>query len=188
MENYSGFIDHTDEQVGRLVAAIEKSGELDNTLIFYIIGDNGASGEGGLEGTVNEVASLIGIQLGLKGLQDKFDEIGGPSTEPHVPVGWAWAADTPFKWTKQVASHFGGTRNGLIVHWPKGIKAKGELRSQFHHVIDVVPTILEAAGIPRAADCQWHSAKADRGREHALLFRRCGRPFTPHRPILRDAG
>jgi arylsulfatase len=147
MENYSGFLDHTDEQIGRLVSAIEKSGQLENTLIFYVIGDNGASGEGGLEGTVNEVASLNGIQLGLKGLQDKFDELGGPTTEPHVPVGWAWAADTPFKWTKQVASHFGGTRNGLIIHWPKGIRAKGELRSQFHHVIDIAPTVLDAAGI-----------------------------------------
>ncbi len=147
MENYSGFLDHTDEQIGRLVSAIEKSGQRENTLIFYVIGDNGASGEGGLEGTVNEVASLNGIQLGLKGLQDKFDELGGPTTEPHVPVGWAWAADTPFKWTKQVASHFGGTRNGLIIHWPKGIGTKGELRSQFHHVIDIAPTVLDAAGI-----------------------------------------
>ena len=84
---------------------------------------------------------------GSKGLQDKFDELGGPTTEPHVPVGWAWAADTPFKWTKQVASHFGGTRNGLIIHWPKGIGTKGELRSQFHHVIDIAPTVLDAAGI-----------------------------------------
>lgn len=147
MENYSGFLDHTDEQVGRLIAAIEKSGQLDNTLVLYIVGDNGASGEGGLEGTVNEAASLNGIQLGLKGLEDKFDEIGGPTTEPHVPVGWAWAADTPFRWTKQVASHLGGTRNPLVVRWPKGIRAKGELRTQFHHVIDVTPTVLQAAGI-----------------------------------------
>jgi arylsulfatase A-like enzyme len=107
----------------------------------------GASGEGGLEGTVNEVASLNGIQLGLKGLEAKFDEIGSPTIEPHVPVGWAWAADTPFQWTKQVASHFGGTRNPLIVHWPKSISAKGELRMQFHHIIDIAPTVLEAAGI-----------------------------------------
>ncbi|HSE94506.1 MAG TPA: sulfatase/phosphatase domain-containing protein, partial [Methylomirabilota bacterium] len=97
--------------------------------------------------TVNEVASLNGIQLGLKGLEDKFDEIGGPTTEPHVPVGWAWAANTPFRWTKQVASHFGGTRNPLIVHWPKGIRARGELRSQFHHVIDIAPTVLQVAGL-----------------------------------------
>ena len=147
MENYSGFLEHTDVEVGRLIAAVEKAGEMDNTLIFYIVGDNGASGEGGLEGTVNEIASLNGIQLGLAGLEAKFDEIGGPKTEPHVPVGWAWAANTPFQWTKQVASHFGGTRNGVVVHWPKGIRETKGLRTQFHHVIDVAPTLLEAVGI-----------------------------------------
>ena len=147
MENYSGFLEHTDVEVGRLIAAVDKAGEMDNTLIFYIVGDNGASGEGGLEGTVNEIASLNGIQLGLAGLEAKFDDIGGPKTEPHVPVGWAWAANTPFQWTKQVASHFGGTRNGVVVHWPKGIRDKKGLRTQFHHVIDVAPTLLEAAGI-----------------------------------------
>ncbi|MCU0790109.1 MAG: sulfatase-like hydrolase/transferase, partial [Nitratireductor sp.] len=148
MENYSGFLDHTDEQIGRLVAAIGKAGEIDNTLIIYLVGDNGASAEGGLEGTISEIASINGVQLGLPALQAKFDEIGGPTTDPHVPVGWAWAATTPFQWTKQIASHFGGTRNGLIVQWPKGIKAHDEIRSQFHHVIDIAPTVLEAAGIP----------------------------------------
>jgi len=148
MENYSGFLDHTDEQVGRLVAAIEKSGQMDNTLIFYLVGDNGASGEGGLEGTISEMANLNGIYLGLEGLEARFDEIGGPTTDPHIPVGWAWAADTPFQWTKQIASHFGGTRNGLIVHWPKGIRSRNGMRTQFHHVIDLAPTVLEAAGIP----------------------------------------
>ena len=147
MENYSGFLEHTDVQIGRLIAAVEKAGEMDNTLIFYIVGDNGASGEGGLEGTVNEIASLNGVQLGLAGLEAKFDEIGGPETEPHVPAAWAWAANTPFQWTKQVASHFGGTRNALVIHWPKSIAKKGELRSQFHHVIDVVPTVLDVARI-----------------------------------------
>jgi arylsulfatase len=147
MENYSGFLEHTDVEIGRLLAGIEKAGEMDNTLIFYIVGDNGASGEGGLEGTVNEIASLNGIQLGLAGLEAAFDEIGGPKTEPHVPVGWAWAANTPFQWTKQVASHFGGVRNPMVVHWPKGIREKGGLRTQFHHVIDIAPTILEAASI-----------------------------------------
>jgi arylsulfatase A-like enzyme len=148
MENYSGFLDHTDEQIGRLIAAIEKSGEMDNTLIFYMVGDNGASAEGGLEGTISEMAMLNGFQLGLAGLEAKFDEIGGPKTDPHIPVGWAWAVDTPFQWTKQIASHFGGTRNGLIVQWPKGIHAKNGMRTQFHHVIDIAPTVLEAAGIP----------------------------------------
>ncbi len=147
MENYSGFLEHTDVYIGRLVDSIEKAGEMDDTLILYIVGDNGASGEGGLEGTVNEIASLNGIQLGLAGLEAKFAEIGGPATEPHVPAAWAWAVNTPFQWTKQVASHFGGTRNGLVVHWPKGIAAKGELRSQFHHVIDVAPTVLTAAHV-----------------------------------------
>lgn len=148
MENYSGFLDHTDEQVGRLIAALEASGEMDNTLIFYIVGDNGASAEGGLEGTISELASINGVQLGLAEIKAKFDEIGGPGTDPHVPVGWAWAANTPFQWAKQVASHFGGTRNGLIVQWPKGIRDHNGIRTQFHHVIDIAPTVLEAAGIP----------------------------------------
>ncbi|QEG37661.1 arylsulfatase [Bythopirellula goksoeyrii] len=147
MENYAGFMAHTDHHVGRLIDSLEQSGELDNTLVIYIVGDNGASAEGGLEGTFSELASLMGVQLGLQSTIKRIDEIGGPTSEPHVPVGWAWAMDSPFQWTKQVASHFGGTRNPLVVHWPKGIKAKGEQRSQFHHIIDVVPTILEACEI-----------------------------------------
>ncbi len=148
MENYAGFMAHTDHEVGRLIDSLETSGELDNTLVFYIVGDNGASAEGGLEGTFSELASLLGIQLGLDSTINRLDEIGGPTSEPHVPVGWAWAMDAPFQWTKQVASHFGGTRNPMIVHWPEGIKAKGEVRTQFHHVIDVVPTVLEVCKIP----------------------------------------
>jgi arylsulfatase len=148
MENYAGFMAHTDHHVGRLIDSLETSGELDNTLVFYIVGDNGASAEGGLEGTFSELASLLGIQLGLESTINRIDEIGGPTSEPHVPVGWAWAMDAPFQWTKQVASHFGGTRNPLVVHWPKGIKAQGQQRTQFHHVIDVVPTILEACKVP----------------------------------------
>jgi arylsulfatase len=122
---------------------------MDNTLIICIVGDNGASAEGGLEGTVNEVASLNGIQLGLAGLLEKFDQIGGPETEPHVPVAWAWAANTPFQWTKQIASHLGGTRNPMVIDWPSRIADKGGLRSQFLHLIDIAPTVLEAAGIPQ---------------------------------------
>jgi len=148
MENYAAYMAYTDHEVGRLIDSLQASGELDNTLVMYVVGDNGASAEGGLEGTFSEIASLIGVQLGLESTIKRLDEIGGPTSEPHVPVGWAWAMDAPFQWTKQVASHFGGTRNPLVVHWPKGIKAKGELRTQFHHVIDVVPTILEAAKIP----------------------------------------
>ncbi|MCO6043226.1 arylsulfatase [Aeoliella sp. ICT_H6.2] len=154
MENYADFMTHTDHHVGRLIDALENSGELDNTLVIYIVGDNGASAEGGLEGTFSELASLLGIQLGLESTINRLDEIGGPSSEPHVPVGWAWAMDSPFQWTKQVASHFGGTRNPMVIHWPKGIKAKGQVRSQFHHVIDVVPTILEACNIPEPTEVQ----------------------------------
>jgi arylsulfatase len=148
MENYAAYMDYTDYQVGRLIDSLRASGELDNTLVLYIVGDNGASAEGGLEGTFSELASLLGVQLGLESTIKHIDEIGGPTSEPHVPVGWAWAMNAPFQWTKQVASHFGGTRNPLVVHWPKGIKAKGEIHTQFHHVIDIVPTILEATKIP----------------------------------------
>jgi arylsulfatase A-like enzyme len=147
MENYAAFMDHTDDQIGRLIDSLEASGELDNTIVFYIVGDNGASAEGGLEGTFSELASLLGVQLGLASTINRIDEIGGPTSEPHVPVGWAWAMDAPFQWTKQIASHFGGTRNPMVVHWPKGIKSQGEMRTQFHHVIDVVPTILELCDI-----------------------------------------
>jgi arylsulfatase len=148
MENYAAYMAYTDHEVGRLLDSLRESGELENTLVMYVVGDNGASAEGGLEGTFSEIASLLGVQLGLESSINRIDEIGGPTSEPHVPVGWAWAMNAPFQWTKQVASHFGGTRNPMVVHWPKGIRAKGEIRTQFHHVIDVVPTILEACKIP----------------------------------------
>jgi arylsulfatase len=148
MENYAAFMAHTDFHVGRLIDSLRASGELDDTLILYIVGDNGPSAEGGLEGTFNEVASLLGFNPGLASIVKRVDLIGTPESEPHVPVGWAWAMASPFRWTKQVASHFGGTRNPMILHWPKGIKAKGEIRTPFHHCIDVVPTILEACKIP----------------------------------------
>jgi arylsulfatase len=112
------------------------------------VGDNGASAEGGPEGTYNEMMALNGIIGKADQMMDHIDEWGGPNTFPHFAIGWAWASNTPFQWTKQVASHFGGTRNGMVLHWPKGIKAKGEVRSQFHHVIDIAPTVLEAARLP----------------------------------------
>lgn len=148
MENYAAYMAFTDHHIGRYLDTLAAAGELDNTLVMYVVGDNGPSAEGGLEGTFNEVASLVGFNPGLASIVKRIDQIGGPESEPHVPVGWAWAMATPFSWTKQVASHFGGTRNPLIVHWPKGIKAKGERRTQFHHVIDVVPTILDCCRIP----------------------------------------
>jgi arylsulfatase A-like enzyme len=148
METYAGFAEHTDAEVGRLVDALGEMGELDNTLFFCILGDNGASAEGGPYGTVNEMAALNGIIQSAADILPHLDELGGPMTYCHYPVGWAHAMDTPYQWTKQIASHWGGTRNGMIVHWPAGIKSKGEIRSQWHHVIDIAPTILEAAKLP----------------------------------------
>ena len=149
METFAGFAAHTDHEVGRLVAQLEAIGALDNTLFYYIVGDNGASAEGGPEGTYNEMMALNGIIGKADQMMEHIDTWGDPTTFPHFAIGWAWAGNTPFQWTKQVASHFGGTRNGMVLHWPKGIKAKGELRSQFHHVIDVAPTALEAAKLPQ---------------------------------------
>jgi arylsulfatase A-like enzyme len=148
METFAGFAEHTDNEVGRLAAQLDALGELDNTLFFYIVGDNGASAEGGPEGAYNEMMALNGIVGTYDQMAGHVDDWGGPTTFPHYAIGWAWATNSPFQWTKQVASHFGGTRNGMVLQWPKGIKAKGEIRSQFHHVIDVAPTALEAAGIP----------------------------------------
>lgn len=148
METFAGFGEHTDHEVGRLVSQLEKIGALENTLFFYIVGDNGSSAEGGPEGTYNEMMALNGIVGKAEQMLSHIDEWGSPTTFPHFAIGWAWAGNTPFQWTKQVASHFGGTRNGMVLHWPKGIKAKGEIRSQFHHLIDVAPTALEAAKIP----------------------------------------
>ncbi len=148
METFAGFAEHTDHEVGRLVAQLESLGELDNTIFFYIVGDNGASAEGGPEGTYNEMMALNGIPGTYDQMAAHIDEWGGPTTFPHYAIGWAWATNTPFQWTKQVASHFGGTRNGMVLHWPGRITSRGEFRSQFHHVIDVAPTVLEAAGLP----------------------------------------
>jgi len=150
MEVYAGFLEFTDYHVGRLLDSLKDLGILDETLVFYIIGDNGASAEGTLNGTFNEMTNFNGAaSLETPAyLMQHLDEFGGRNSYNHYAVGWAHAMCCPYQWTKQVASHFGGTRNGLIIHWPKGIKAKGELRNQFHHVIDIAPTILETAGIP----------------------------------------
>jgi arylsulfatase len=151
MEVYAGFLEFTDHHVGRMLDGLEKLGILDNTLVYYIIGDNGASAEGSFNGCFNEMSYFNGLQAleTAEYLTARLDKLGGPESYNHFAVGWAHALNTPYQWTKQVASHFGGTRNGTIVHWPKGIKARGELRTQFAHVIDVAPTILDAAGIPQ---------------------------------------
>jgi len=148
MEVFAGFAEYTDTEIGRLVDAITDIGQLDNTLIFYIVGDNGASAEGGMSGLFNEMTYFNGVQETVQDILKHYDELGGPNTYNHYAAGWAVAGDTPFTWTKQVPSSYGGTRNGLVVHWPKSIPAKGEIRSQWHHVIDIAPTILEAAGLP----------------------------------------
>ena len=150
MEVYAGFVEHADHHVGRIVDTLDKLQILDNTLIYYIVGDNGASAEGGLNGCFNEMSYFNGIQdLETQAyLTERMDDLGGPDSYNHYAVGWACAMNTPYQWTKQVASHWGGTRNGTVVHWPKGISAKGEVRSQFCHVIDVAPTVLDAANLP----------------------------------------
>ena len=149
-EVFAAYVDMTDTEIGRLVQAVEDIGELDNTLILYIAGDNGTSAEGVANGLYNEMTYFNAEPRGsdVDVMLEYYDEWGGPETYPHMAAGWAVAFDSPFAWTKQVASDFGGTRQGLAIHWPNGIKAKGELRTQWHHVIDVVPTILEAAALP----------------------------------------
>ena len=150
MEVYAGFLEHTDHHVGRLIDALSELEILESTLVYYVIGDNGASAEGTPNGCFNELVILNGA-FGLETTEfmvSKIDDFGTPAAYNHYAVGWAHAMDTPYQWTKQIASHWGGTRNGTIVHWPSGIRARGEIRSQFHHVIDVAPTILEAAGLP----------------------------------------
>ena len=172
MEAFAAFTAQTDYEAGRVIDAIEAIGQLDNTLIFYEIGDNGSSGEGGLFGAFNEMtgANPVDYKEDLAYLAQHLDEVGGPKANNHIPVGWAHAMDTPFQWTKQIASHFGGTRNPMVVFWPKGIKDKGGIRTQFHHCIDVVPTILEAAGIPQPTEVNGVPQKPIEGMSMAYSF------------------
>ena len=150
MEIYAGFFEQTDHELGRIVDTLHDLGVLDDTLIYYIIGDNGASAEGTLRGSFDQMAMLNGMPAveTTEFLFSKIDDFGTPKAYNHYAVGWAHAMNTPYQWTKQVASHWGGTRNGTIVHWPNGFADKGKTRNQFHHVIDVAPTILEVAGLP----------------------------------------
>jgi len=147
-EVFAAFVDYTDHEIGRMLDAIAATGEGDSTLVFYIAGDNGTSAEGGPVGMFNEYTYFNGVQEKVPDMLKIMDKWGDPDTYPHMAAGWAVCFDSPFTWTKQVASDFGGTRNGMVVHWPKGIKPKNEIRTQFSHVIDVAPTILEAAGLP----------------------------------------
>jgi arylsulfatase len=148
MEVYAAALSHADYQMGRILDAIEEMGETENTLVIYIMGDNGASAEGTPQGLLNEMAIANNIPEDFGQVLARMDELGSVTTYNHYPIGWAHAMDTPFQWTKQIASHFGGTRNGLVISWPARIKDKGGIRTQFHHVIDIAPTILEAADVP----------------------------------------
>ena len=174
MEVYAGFLEHTDHHIGRLIDALDDLGVLDDTLVYYIIGDNGASAEGTPNGCFNELAILNGA-IGLETVEfmtSRIDDFGTPRAYNHYAVGWAHAMDAPYQWTKQIASHWGGTRNGTIVHWPAGIRAKGEVRPQFHHVIDIAATVLDAARIARAGDRPRRRADAAPRRVDDLLLRR----------------
>ncbi len=172
MEIYAGFLEHTDHQVGRLIDALEDLEILDDTLVFYIIGDNGASAEGTINGTFNEMLSLNGafdIET-PEFMAARIDDFGGPEAYNHFAVGWAHAMDTPYQWTKQVASHWGGTRNGTVVHWPNGFSSRGQIRTQFHHVIDVAATVMEAAGLPHPTFVNGVQQEALQGTSMAYSF------------------
>ncbi len=172
MEVYAAFLEHTDHHIGRLLDSLESLGIMENTAIFCIVGDNGASAEGTPNGTFNELISLNGAAAfeTTDFMTSHIDDFGSPSAYNHYAVGWAHAMNTPYQWTKQVASHFGGTRNPLIVHWPKGIKAKGEVRSQFSHVIDIAPTILDISGLPEPAFVNGIQQKRLHGKSLSYTF------------------
>ena len=188
MEVYAGFLEHTDHHVGRVIDASRTSGILDNTLIYFIIGDNGASAEGTMNGAFNEMANFNGMAAleTPEFMRSKVDELGSPSSYNHYSVGWAWAMDTPFQWTKQIASHWGGTRNGTIVHWPAGIADRGGLRSQF------TPRHRRRADDPRggrppgAGERQRRDPGAHRGHQHDLQLRRRRRAGAARPAVLRD--
>jgi arylsulfatase A-like enzyme len=169
-EVFAGYLEHIDAQIGRVVDALEQMGLRDNTVIIYIVGDNGPSGEGSLTGTLSVMKSQLGLLDDVPTMLKHIDEIGGPQHENHYPVGWCWAGSSPFQWMKQVASHFGGTRNGLVISWPKRIVDRGGLRSQFHHIIDLAPTILEIAGIPEPREVNGVPQKPIEGISMAYTF------------------
>lgn len=152
MEVYAAMLSHWDFQFGRVLDHLEQTGQLDNTLVLFIQGDNGASGEGGLRGSSNDIANLNGVPPTTKAMLADIDKLGGPESFGNYPTGWAWAMNAPFQWHKQVASHFGGTRNGLVVSWPRRIAARGEIRHDFHHVVDIAPTLYELVGIEPLAE------------------------------------
>ncbi|MGY8706042.1 arylsulfatase [Bradyrhizobium sp. 18BD] len=167
---YAAYLAYTDNEIGRVIKSVEDMGKLDNTLIIYVSGDNGASAEGSVTGTVNEALTFNGIDLTAEQQMPWYDAWGSARTYPHYAVGWAWALCTPYKWTKQIPSFFGGTRQGMAISWPAKIKDKGGIRSQFHHVIDIVPTLLEATGIPAPVMVDGVGQKPIEGTSMAYTF------------------
>ena len=192
MEVYAGYSENADHNVGRVIEAIEELGELDNTLIVWIWGDNGASMEGTITGSFNELTTQNGIpltdemQLQLSELYGGLDEWGAAIMDPHYSAAWAWAGNTPFQWGKQVGSHLGGTRNPLVVHWPDRIRDGGGLRSQFTHVIDVAPMILDVAGIPVPTTVDGIEQEPVARRLVQRVPHRSERTGAPHPAVLRD--
>ena len=178
MENYAGFGEYADHEIGRLIDSLNELGVHDNTLVIYIAGDNGMSAEGGLEGTLNEMAAFNGVPDTTANILAHLDDIGGPNSFPHIPVGWALAGDTPFQWTKQVASHYGGTRNGMVISWPAGIKDVGGMRTQWHHVIDITPTILATAKLPQPKTVNGIKQKPTEGVSMVYTFADAKAPTT----------
>jgi arylsulfatase len=187
MEVYAGFAEHADHEIGRLVKALEDLGTLDNTLVIYVAGDNGASAEGSLIGMFNEMSFFNAVPETVSDQLKHLDKWGGPETFPHYAVGWAIAGNTPFAYAKQVASNFGGTAAGMAIRWPKGFKAKGELRSQFHHVVDIAPTVLQVAGLPMPKSVNGTPQKPLEGVSLAYTFgdaKAKGRHVTQYFEIL----
>ncbi|MFN8257071.1 MAG: arylsulfatase [Bacteroidales bacterium] len=179
MEVYAGGLSEADYNIGRVIEAVKETGQLENTIIIYIMGDNGASAEGTYLGTTNEVATAgNGVKEDMPFMMTQLDKLGTVETYNHYSYGWALAMDAPFQWTKQVASHFGGTRNGLVISYPKGMKQKGEVRYQFHHVIDIVPTILELCGLPVPTKVNGVDQKPMDGVSMAYTFNNANAPST----------
>ena len=190
VEVFAAYAAYSDHEIGRVIQAFEDLGKLDNTLVIYINGDNGTSAEGGPLGTPNEVAFFNGVSVPVDVQMKFYDVWGTEQTYNHMSAGWSWAFDTPFDWFKQNASRLGGTNQNMVVSWPARIKDKGGLREQFVHVIDVVPTILEAAGIHAPEGRRWDQAGADRRHQLRLHLRRGQRQgaVAAPDPVLRDDG
>ena len=177
MEIYAGYLSQTDYNVGRVLDAIQQIGELDNTLVIYIVGDNGASAEGNFQGSLNEIAMLNGIAEDYREVLKHKDDLGTWKTHNHYPVGWAHAMDTPFQWAKQIASHYGGTRNAMVISWPARIKDQG-IRTQWHHTIDIVPTILDVLGVQQPSVVNGVAQKPIEGVSMAYSFADAKVPST----------